>query len=213
MKYLLPLVLLLSGSQQGCAQANQQESFTGKRVGGPCEGCEAIYESPVPFQQLSYSDTLPDYHSKGQKLHLSGVVYQSDGRTPAPGVVLYIYHTDQTGIYPTRGDEKGWDKRHGYLRGWIKTNKQGQYAFYTLKPVGYNNGKAPAHIHITVKEPDVNEYWIDEYLFADDPQLSKADRERLKNRGGSGVVQTKRQGDVLVARRDIILGQNIPDYQ
>ncbi|HWJ03268.1 MAG TPA: intradiol ring-cleavage dioxygenase, partial [Verrucomicrobiae bacterium] len=169
--------------------------------------------SPVPFQQLSYSDTLPDYRSKGQKLHLMGVVYQNDGRTPAPGVVLYIYHTDQTGVYPTRGGEKGWDKRHGYLRGWIKTNQQGQYAFYTLKPVGYNHGKAPAHIHITVKEPDVNEYWIDEYLFADDPQLSKEDRERAPKRGGNGIMQTQRKGDILVARRDIILGKNVLDYQ
>src|SRR5688572_27519072 len=116
MNYLIPIVLLLSSSLQGCAQASQQEPKNNKRVGGPCEGCEAIFESPIPFKQLKSKDTLPDYHDQGPKLHLSGVVYKNDGRTPAPGVVLYIYHTDQTGVYPTRGDEKDWGRRHGYLR-------------------------------------------------------------------------------------------------
>lgn len=213
MKHGIPLVLLLAGSLQSCAQASQQESSSVKHVGGTCEGCEAIYESPIPFQLLSHTDTLPDYWDKGEKLHLSGIVYKNDGRTPAPGVVLYIYHTDQRGVYPTKGNEKGWDRRHGYLRGWTRTNSKGEYAFYTLKPIGYNMGKAPAHIHITVKEPDVNEYWIDEYVFADDPQLSKEDREGAPGRGGSGVIQTTRQGNVLVARRDITLGKNVPGYR
>jgi protocatechuate 3,4-dioxygenase, beta subunit len=212
MKLLIPLMALLAAGLQSCAQASQQEAQTGKRVGGSCEGCEAIYESPTPFDKLTYRDTLPDYHDKGQKLHLSGVVYKNDGKTPAPEVVLYIYHTDQTGVYPTRGDEKGWDRRHGYIRGWIKTNSKGEYAFYTLRPIGYDNGRAPAHIHITVKEPEVNDYWIDEYVFADDPALSKEEIERTQKRGGSGVLQVKKQGDILVARRDIILGKNIPDY-
>lgn len=213
MKFLVSLLLFLTAGLQGCAQASQQEAQNAPRVGGACEGCEAIYESPVPFERLSWRDTLPGYGGPGEKLHLVGTVYKADSRTPSPGVVLYIYHTDQTGVYPTRGNEKGWDRRHGYLRGWIRTNAKGEYAFYTQKPIGYNNGRAPAHIHITVKEPDMNEYWIDEYLFADDPQLSKEDRERPPGRGGSGVVKTQRKGDILVARRDIILGKKVPGYQ
>jgi protocatechuate 3,4-dioxygenase, beta subunit len=213
MKYLIPFVVLLTGSLQSCAQSSQQEPNSTKKVGGSCEGCEAIYESPIPFEQLSFRDTLPDYNDQGPKLHLSGVVYQSDGRTPAPNVVLYIYHTDQKGIYPTRGDEKGWGKRHGYIRGWIKTNDKGEYAFYTLRPAAYPNRQAEEHIHVIVKEPDKNDYWIDEYVFDDDPLFTNEMRGRLSNRGGSGVLQPKKQGNILVARRDIILGKNVPDYQ
>jgi protocatechuate 3,4-dioxygenase, beta subunit len=213
MKYLIPFVVLLTGSLQSCAQSSQQEPKSTKKVGGSCEGCEAIYESPIPLEQLSFWDTLPDYNDHGQKLHLSGVVYQSNGRTPAPDVVLYIYHTDQKGVYPTRGDEKGWGKRHGLIRGWIKTNDKGEYAFYTLRPSAYPNGQAEEHIHVIVKEPDKNSYWIDEYVFADDPLLTKEMKGRLSNRGGSGVLQPKQQGNILVARRDIILGKNVPDYQ
>jgi protocatechuate 3,4-dioxygenase, beta subunit len=213
MKYFLPLVLSLAVTLQGCAQASQQEPTNTKRVGGPCEGCEAIYESPTPFEQLSYRDTLPDYKDNGQKLHLSGVVYKADGRTPAPGVVLYVYHTDGTGVYPTRGDEKGWGRRHGYIRGWVRTNDKGEYAFYTLRPGAYPSRQAEEHIHITVKEPDLNEYYIDDFVFADDPLLTQQHRARLRNRGGSGILNPQKSGHILVARRDIILGKNVTDYQ
>jgi protocatechuate 3,4-dioxygenase beta subunit len=81
-----------------------------ENVGGPCEGCEAVHESPVPFAQLSWTDTLPDFNEPGLKLKVSGTVYKWDGKTPAAGVVLYVYHTNQKGVYPKRGDETGWGR-------------------------------------------------------------------------------------------------------
>ncbi len=65
--------------------------------------------------------------------------FAGDGKTPAAGIVMYVYHTDQKGIYPKKGGETGWAGRHGYIRGWIKTNAQGQYKFYTLVPASYPN--------------------------------------------------------------------------
>src|SRR6188768_494926 len=141
-------------------------------VGGSCEGCEAIYESPIPFDSLKNLCWLPDWNDKGRKLAINGVVYKTDG-TPAPNVVIYVYHTDQAGVYPKKGDEKGWAKRHGYIRGWMKTNENGYYQIKTLRPAAYPERNAAEHIHITVKEPDKNEYSIDEFLFADDPLLPK----------------------------------------
>src|ERR1700759_3557778 len=117
-----------------------------KKAGGPCEGCEAIYESPVPFDKLKSVVKLPDATWDGKKpLGINGTVYKSDGKTPAPGVVLYLYHTDETGHYPKKGDEKGWAKRHGYIRGWLKTDEKGEYKFVTLRPAPYPGGNEPAH--------------------------------------------------------------------
>ncbi len=199
-------LMLTIANVQGAPQ-----KLTSKRIGGPCEGCEAIYESPVKFEQLRSSTILPNYNEAGPKIEISGIVYQRDGKTPAKDVVIYVYHTDQSGIYPTRGDEKGWGKRHGYLRGWVKTDKNGFYQFYTLKPKAYPNGKAAAHIHVTVKEPDKNEYWIDEYLFNDDPLLPSS--LPTNPRAGSGVVTLlPPEKGVSHATRHIILGLNIPDY-
>jgi protocatechuate 3,4-dioxygenase beta subunit len=153
---LLLLSLCMSLAVSGCTQSTLSKRTmnhqANENVGGPCEGCEAVHESPVPFAQLSWTDTLPDFDEPGPKLKVSGTVYKWDGKTPAAGVVLYVYHTNQKGVYPKRGDETGWGQRHGYIRGWVKTNDKGQYAFYTLKPAPYPGHSDPAHIHITVKE-------------------------------------------------------------
>lgn len=196
-----------------CSQVANPTAKTQKHIGGPCEGCEAIYENPTPFEKLSNVDTLPDFHEPGPKLEISGIVYKADGRTPAKDVVLYVYHTDQKGVYPKRGDEKGWAQRHGYIRGWMKTNANGQYKFYTLRPAAYPGRQDPQHIHITVKEPDKNEYWIDEYVFADDPLLQRQPKSDRKPRGGSGVLTLqKAKDDMHSGTRNIILGLNVEDY-
>lgn len=210
------LVLLSTVSLAGCAQSNSQKPVSKsnhtQHVGGQCEGCEAIYESPIPFDQLSSVDTLPDFNEQGPRLEISGIVYQSDGKTPAKDVIIYVYHTDQTGHYSTKGNETGWARRHGYIRGWMKTDKNGFYQFYTLKPAVYPGRTAPAHIHVIVKEPDKNEYWIDEYLFDDDPLLTKEERQRQEKRGGKGIIELVQDKGRLHGTRHILLGKNIPDY-
>lgn len=195
-----------------CTESTSQRQQQKQRVGGACEGCEAIYESDKPFVKLSHIDTLPDFNDSGERIVISGIVYQANGKTPAKDVVLYVYHTDQKGIYPTKGDETGWAKRHGYIRGWMKTNKKGEYRFYTLRPASYPNSNNPQHIHITVKEPDKNEYWIDDFLFVDDPYITKEMIQKDRKRGGSGFLQLSKQKDMLAATRNIILGMNVEDY-
>jgi protocatechuate 3,4-dioxygenase, beta subunit len=210
---LLLLVTVVGISQ--CSQRNSNQAITAQeRVGGRCEGCEAIFESPVPFEQLSDLTRLPDFIAPpaAKPIGINGTVYKKDGKTPAPGVIIYVYHTDQAGIYPTKGDEKGWGKRHGYIRGWMRTNEKGEYKFMTLRPAAYPGRKDPAHIHVTIKEPDKNEYWIDEYLFADDPLLTESEKRKCEDRGGSGILQMKDVGNMFKAERNIYLGRNIPNY-
>ena len=182
------------------------------KVGGRCEGCEAIYETPVPFEKLNSIDTLPDFMEPGPRIVITGTVYQPDGKTPAPGIILYVYHTDQQGIYAKKGNETGWGKRHGYIRGWVKTDEKGKYAFYTLVPASYPNSTNPRHIHPVIKEPGKSEYWIDEYLFDDDPLLPAKERNKTDPVGGLGVVKTQMKDGMLRATRDITLGKNVQDY-
>ncbi|NIJ55029.1 dioxygenase family protein [Dyadobacter arcticus] len=185
-----------------------------KRVGGPCEGCEAIFENSIPFEKLPSFTKLPEVTWKGKKpLGINGIVYKSDGKTPAPNVVLYVYHTNEAGIYPKKGDEKGWAKRHGYIRAWLKTDEKGEYKFVTLRPGIYPDRGEPAHIHITLKEPGLNEYYIDEFVFSDDPLLTTEKRNKLENRGGSGIIMKLVDvGSMFKGERNIYLGKNIPDY-
>ena len=108
--YFVILTTLLFIHLAGCSQQNRKPSAT-KKIGGGCEGCEAILECPVPFEKLNWTDTLPDFMEPGPKLVVRGVIYQSDGKTPAKDVVMYVYHTDQTGHYLNKYNEKKWAGR------------------------------------------------------------------------------------------------------
>lgn len=204
--YLLQVILVtLSFLTTSC------KAQTSEKVGGPCEGCEAILE--YGNKRLTPTDTLPEFENHELKLKVTGTVYKKDGKTPAENVIIYIYHTNRQGIYPTRGDEEGWAKRHGYLRGWAKTGKDGKYTFYTFRPASYPDRSEPEHIHFTVKEVDRNEYYLDDLLFEDDPLLTVEKRKDRENRGGSGTITLYFREGILTANRNIILGLNIPDYE
>jgi protocatechuate 3,4-dioxygenase, beta subunit len=208
--FIFILILSSCGQNSTAKQSNNLKKEI--KVGGNCEGCEAIYETPVPFEQLNETDTLPDFNDAGPKIEISGIIYKADGKTPAPGIILYVYHTDQKGIYATKGNEKGWAKRHGYIRGWIKTNDKGEYKFYTLVPASYPNSTNPKHIHPVIKEAGFTEYWIDEFVFADDPLLPDKERNRANPVGGNGVLKTEMKDGMHRATRNIILGLNVKDY-
>lgn len=194
----------------GCkySQANTEEEY--QLIGGQCEGCEAVFE--FGNDELSPTDTLPDFFNSTQKLKLSGKIFQPDGITPASDVILYIYHTDENGIYTTADYESGWGKRHGYNRGWIKTGIDGQYTFYAIVPGSYPNRTQPAHIHPTILEPDGKYYWLDSYFFDGDPLLENFNHISKNPRGGgSNIISLEREGDLMVGEQNIILRKNVPN--
>src|SRR5262249_1842987 len=136
-----------------------------------------------------------------EPMEISGTIYQIDGKTPAANVILYVYHTDAKGYYePSARQSVG--RRHGRLRGWMKTDANGRYKFRSIKPAAYPERAIPAHIHPLIKEPDKNEYYIDEYRFEDDPLLTKDERAKEEKRGGSGIIKLMRQNGVWVGHRD-----------
>ena len=205
LKYIIILILCMPLS------CNAQTIPSDKIVGGPCEGCEAIFE--YGGKKLVAVDTLPLFLENEPKLKITGKVYQKDSTIPAADVIIYIYHTNRKGIYQTRGDEIGWARRHGFIRGWVQTDVGGNYTFYTFRPAAYPSRDEPEHIHITVKEPGKTEYYLDEFVFADDPILTEELKGKLDNRGGSGIMKPTLEDGMLTIYRELILGLNIPDYE
>lgn len=204
--FYLITFFLVGVSGCSCAQTNKHQLI------GTCEGCEAVFE--YGEKPLSPVDTLPGFEAASAKIKVTGVIYQPDGLTPAEGVILYVYQTNAEGVYPTRGGEKDWSKRHGYIRGWIKTGKDGRYTFYTLKPGTYPSRSDAAHIHPTLLEPNGRYYWVDDYLFEGDPLLTPVQLSPEAPVGGSsGVLRLRREGDLLVGERDFILGRNVLGYR
>jgi len=196
----------------GCRAAAKDDARpTARRVGGPCDGCEAIYEG-MP-KELSSHTRIAAEGEPGEPMEIGGILYRVDGKTPARDVVLYVYHTDAAGYYSPGSNATGLARRHGHLRAWMKSGSDGAYRFETIRPAPYPNRNIPAHVHAIVKEPDTNEYWIDDYYFEDDPLVTADVKARNENRGGSGVIALTKRNGVWHGRRDIVLGRNVPDYR
>jgi len=218
MNKIASLVLLpaIFGSAASCQPSvnNHSTQSPGNQnvlVGGRCEDCDIMYvDMPSNIPSV---DTSAGWNEAGKKLIVQGTVYKPDGKTPAPTVILYYHQTDNTGYYTPGKAQSERSRRHGHLRGWIKTDKNGSYTLYTIKPAPYPNATIPTHIHFYIKEPQIaNEYWVDDITFDDDPLLTASERARQPNRAGNGIVKLTGQNGLLFAKRDFILGKNIPDY-
>jgi protocatechuate 3,4-dioxygenase beta subunit len=198
-------------SKDNNRSASSSQSKKSIQVGGGCDGCEIMYVG-MP-KNIASVDTSSGWTEKGQKMLVTGTVFKLDGKTPAPNTIIYYWQTDDKGYYaPKQGmDEKA--KRHGHIRGWVKTDENGKYSIFTIKPAPYPKENIPAHIHISIKEPNIdNEYYIDEFVFDDDKYLTGVKRKALENRGGSGVLRVLLSGNLQIAEHNIILGLNIPNY-
>lgn len=148
--------------------------------------------------ELSHVITIAGPSEPGERLKVNGVVKERASGRIAPGVTIYAYHTDENGIYPKRGDEKGIHVWHGYLHAWGKTNNRGEFEIRTIRPARYPSGNAPAHIHLVVKEPGGRIYYVNDILFHDDPLV--------KNKREEGVISVMRnEQGVWVGNRTVLL--------
>ena len=133
------------------------------------------FYDPGPAAPWRISIAGPD--ETGDRLIVSGRVFGTDGKTPAPGLVLYVYQTDHTGLYSAR---RGDPPR---LRGWMKTDAQGRYEYSTVRPAPYPNARIPAHVHTQLWGAGVAPQWNTELLFADDPRVSETERRESAQAG------------------------------
>jgi protocatechuate 3,4-dioxygenase, beta subunit len=128
----------------------------------------------------------------GTPLVIQGRVYQSDGRTPAPGITVFAYQTDAEGLYDvaTAGPHS-WR-----LKGWATADAEGRFEFHTIRPASYPNATVPQHVHLHLEGPSVPRRWTTELHFDDDPKVGARERAASKRAGLFGGVRpvTKRDG-------------------
>ena len=159
--------------------------------------------------QLNNTDTIPDFDAKLEKLKVSGTIYESDGMTPAKDVILYIEQADVDGDFDLRFHE---EKRYVHHRGWIKTDADGKYTFYTFIPGNDRRYNQMQQLFPTIKEPSKKPYEIASFLFDEDPLLSKSCKKRVAKKGNSSsILKLKNIEGLLVAQRDIILAHDVEE--
>lgn len=158
-----------------------------------CEGCEGLAERDPA--KLGPSAEVAGPTEAGERMIVTGVVRSADTGEPMPRVIIYAYQTDAMGLYSRGTPESEWSRRHGLLRGWVKTGVDGRYAFHTIKPAPYPDQTMPAHIHLTIGEPGKQPYYIDDVVFDGEAYVDAKYRAAQELRGGSGITRLSRASD------------------
>ena len=136
---------------------------------------------------IGSSSRIAPASEPGTALILRGRIVKSDG-APAAGTIVFAYHTDRNGLYDRR--EAG---AHSWrLKGWAKADEQGRFTFETMRPGAYPAGHTAAHVHFTAFTPSGERYHAGEERFADDPLVSKRDRDESAKAGELGEVRAVR---------------------
>jgi len=71
----------------------------------------------------SWKAQIASAEEPGERLVVSGTIFNPDGKTPLPRIILSVYQTDATGRYSTSGG----DNRNTRIHGSMRTNEEGRY--------------------------------------------------------------------------------------
>lgn len=87
--------------------------------------------------------------SSGAVMHLTGIIFKKDSKTPLSNVLIEAWQCDEHERYDNTSDDY-------FFRGAVKTGRDGKYAFKTIVPVPYKDGEdwRPAHIHMRISSED-----------------------------------------------------------
>ncbi|MGE5837252.1 MAG: hypothetical protein ACM4AI_22455 [Acidobacteriota bacterium] len=132
---------------------------------------------------LNSSGRIAPASEPGTPLVIHGRVFRQDGRTPAPEMIVFAYHTDATGRY----DVASAGPHSWRLRGWVKTDADGRFEFTTIRPAPYPNRRTAAHVHLTVEGPGVPRQSAG-LMFEGDALLTDQDRQDSAKAGIFGSV-------------------------
>ena len=167
----------------------------------------------IPFYDhegmvLSSEATIVDYDQKTDQLQITGVVYESDGVTPAKDVVIYLYQHDENGEF--QFEEENGKKRLRH-RMWIKTDDKGRYTFNTFMPgqaiipLNYPRRYGPKQIYLVAKTNESKDFNLPAFMFEGDDRLSKSCIKRLKRKGVDCILSPQNENGKMVARKNITL--------
>jgi len=139
----------------------QKEQFIGD--------CETTNDILGPFYRADAPTRYDMTHKglPGTRIELKGKVYGEDCVTPLKNALVEIWHCDTEGVYDN--DSAAFNQRAKWL-----TNEQGEYAFKTILPGKYLNGRLyrPAHIHFRVTAQHSREL-VSQIYFHGDPHITE----------------------------------------
>jgi protocatechuate 3,4-dioxygenase beta subunit len=196
------LPFLMNCRREGAlAQKTETDILSLIRKNASPRGAEGRGAIDVP-DSVSWKTVLGRVKDEGEPMIISGTVFGRDGKRAAPGVLIYLYHTDMYGIYGRDGEHK-----HGRFRGWMLTDRQGRYEFRSIRPASYPNTTISAHVHMTLTGTNFREDSVDSILFEGDRFITARERSEAGRKGGFNPILKLEKGadGVLRGVRDIQL--------
>jgi catechol 1,2-dioxygenase len=141
-----------------------------KSMGGTFTGeCETTNDILGPFYRpgAPVRSDLTWEGLEGARVTVKGRVLGADCTTPLDDAVVEIWHCNIQGEYDN-------DTEFYRQRGQWRTRKDGEYAFKTIFPGKYLNGRLyrPSHIHFRVTAPGHAEL-ISQIYFKGDPHIKQ----------------------------------------
>jgi protocatechuate 3,4-dioxygenase beta subunit len=124
----------------------------------------------APARLVSTARIAPA-NEPGTPIVIAGLVVGADGKTPAPGVIVYAYHTDADGFYRRTAQATDAGEREPRLRGWARTGANGRFEFSSIKPAPYPGRNVPSHVHLTAWGAGYPRQWF-ELEFQGDPLIA-----------------------------------------
>ena len=156
---------------------------------GDCQG-----RQPTGWETQVAGDDEP-----GERMIVSGAVFDSQGVKALSGVTVFIFQTDAAGYY----SDGGMDETNARLCGLMVTDESGRYRFETIRPAHYATGGPPAHIHYRVWGPGISRQSAT-LNFEGDPLLGKQGQDASSNPSWATIRPVARRADgVLLVTRDL----------
>lgn len=150
------------------------------------------------------SNLIPP-ESTGQVMHLSGTIFQKDGKTPLSDALVEAWQCNEHEQYDNTSDDYA-------FRGAVKSGKDGKYTFKTIVPVPYKVTATmwrPAHIHLRVSSGDHQDL-ITQIYFKGDRHLEE-DTSASSPRSVSRILEIKKNAALEnVVKFDVVMGKAFP---
>jgi protocatechuate 3,4-dioxygenase beta subunit len=178
-------------------------NWNGKSFEGDSETTTDIlgpfYRPGAPMR----SNLIPS-GSTGEVMHLSGTIFQKDGKTPLSDTLVEAWQCDEHEHYDNTSDDY-------VFRGAIKTGKDGKYAFKTIVPVPYEAAPSmwrPAHVHLRISSADHQDL-ITQIYFKGDPHLKEDTSAASPQSVGRILEMKKNSSNENMVKFDVIMRKEI----
>lgn len=134
----------------------------------------------LPCGDVNLAEVGPGRFAIGQLMHLSGRILDEDGR-PVRGAVVELWQANAAGRYYHPIDQRDAPLDPNFVgNGRIRTDEEGRYAFFTIKPGAYpvpvkETWWRPPHLHFSVLGPSSLSRLVTQMYFPGEP-LNTLDR-------------------------------------